>query len=822
MKYFLNLAWKEIKYYKRQSLSMWLVITITLFLLLETVMVYSSYMEMQLQDAYDNYGYHYVCFKNLSEEQRATLESDEFVSDIGYESAGDYVELTGCITSEQIIKLVVRDEKAEEVCATELLYGRFPENENEISISSAMEVDGDRYYKELKLDGSETLTIKMSGEENVYTIVGVTDDLLASDSGEEFRILTYGEVSGTNRNAYVKTKGADIDEIKNLAIRLGFSEEEITNVGSVDENDSNVIINKIVLNLLNGGASNYEVVKAKKLTAVVVSFVFLAAVLMISGTFSIGLRKRQKDNGILRVCGFSPAMFGTYLLGEIGILLLAALPVGAGLAIVGKELITKLAINARFSVLSRLEIRISLLPILVSFFMVILTVLAAIIVPVINALGNSPLDMISERKQVKKSGRYFFSKLLPEEMKIGFRYASGSKLKSMMVILSLSLSVCMVVIFIACFTIMKDKQQIISDKPGSHFVLFSGPDMDEEAIRESVPYVKSFSVSRSTMIDFEISELDFNSVFDETLADTLIGDVCAFEVSGVDKTKYESLMESSGQDEYPEYEDLLKNETGIISQKNYTVKDGQYVIANTYTNEYPFTLQYSDESAKKGTGEIAIVGEQEMRNLYIGDVQYGYYSPAIFIPIEMYDKYFEASYELISINAEEDKIQQVREWLADNSDKYGYVVTDNAEEYFAKEDTEEMLGTILVAAMIMILTISAINVINTMVANADAVKKDYAVLKALGMNDSAIAQVVGGEILCYVSGAVIISLIFSAIFANPIINNLVTVTMQGKGYVMSQTISVLLVTGAICLVIGLYINRRSLDSGINVNLNSDR
>lgn len=822
MKYFLNLAWKEIKYYKRQSLSMWLVITITLFLLLETVMVYSSYMEMQLQDAYDNYGYHYVCFKDLSEDQRAILESDKFVSEIGYESAGDYVELTGDITTEQMIKLVVRDEKAEDMYATELLYGRFPKNENEISISSAMEVDGDRYYKELKLDGSETLTIKTGDGERVCTIVGVTDDLLASDTGEEFRILTFGEVSGVGRTAYVKTRGTDVDKIEELAVRLGFSEEEISNAGSVDENDSNVIINKIVLNLLNGGASNYEVVRAKRLTAVVVSFVFLAAVLMISGTFSIGLRKRQKDNGILRVCGFSPAMFVAYLLGEIGILLFAALPVGTRLAIAGKELITKLAISARFSELSRLEVKISLVPILVSFLMVTLTVLASIIVPVINALRNSPLDMISERKLVKKSGKYVFSKLLPEEMKIGFRYAAGSKLKSMMVILSLSLSVCMVVIFIACFTIMKDKQQITSDKPGSHFVLFSGPDMDEEAIREGVPYVKSFSVTRSTMIDFEISELNFNPVFDERLADTLIGDICSFEVAGVDKAKYISLMELSGQKDYPEYEELLENETGVISQKNYTVKDGQYVIANTYTNEYPFTLKYSDEFAKNGTGEITIVGEQEMRNLYIGDAQYGYYSPAIFIPIEMYDKYFEASYELISINAEEDKIQQVREWLADNRDKYGYVVTDNAEEYFAKEDTEDMLGTILVAAMVMILTISFINVVNTMIANADAVKKDYTVLKALGMNGGAMAQVVGGEILCYVSGTAIVSMLFGAVFANSIINNLLTVTMQGRGYVISQTIFVLLVTTAICFVIGLYINRKSLNAGINVNLNSDR
>ena len=127
-------------------------------------------------------------------------------------------------------------------------------------------------------------------------------------------------------------------------------------------------------------------------------------------------------------------------------------------------------------------------------------------------------------------------------------------------------------------------------------------------------------------------------------------------------------------------------------------------------------------------------------------------------------------------------------------------VGDQATEYLAMQDTTDMLEKILFGALVIMITISFINMANTFVMDAQMQKKDYAVLQALGMWRGRLYLIILGQCIGYTLLGLIGSGVYLLFLLPGVLDKLVNIQLQNLQYpVMLQ----LMISG--CILVAAFV-----------------
>lgn len=325
----LKLAWKYMRYYKSQTLAIFVSIFLTASLLSGiSSLIYSS-QKSDLANSKTIYGdWHY--YVETDQELYESVASGEQGDGYALEQCGK-MEIWDVAAEEFLICFIYTDEAYRQMAHRDLLEGTFPEKENEIAADGFV-------LSNLGFSGNLGDPIRIGGQD--YIVTGVLKSEWAASSSE-MEVFVSDAFKGRGSQTFLYLK---FDESEKLYRQLdAFLKEHKISSEAAAGNDE-------VIQYLGGEApsSIYEIVKFA-LTSEEGNFTYmilklqsdynlayngmifllcLFSLFVVYSVFSISVSKRISEYGVLQTLGISEKQIGGTLLLELWMLFLTGYPLG--------------------------------------------------------------------------------------------------------------------------------------------------------------------------------------------------------------------------------------------------------------------------------------------------------------------------------------------------------------------------------------------------------------------------------------------------------------------------------------------------------------
>lgn len=325
----LKLAWKYMRYYKSQTLAIFVSVLLTASLLSGiSSLIYSS-QKSDLANRKTIYGdWHY--YVETDKETYVSVQSGDKGDGYDLEQCGK-MEIRDVVSEEFLITFIHADETYRQMAHRELLEGTFPEKENEIAADGYV-------LSNLGFSGNPGDSLRI-GEKD-YVVTGVLKSEWAASSSE-MEVFVSDSFTGRGSQTFLYLK---FDEDKKLYRQLdAFLQEHRISSEAVVGNDE-------VTQYLGGEKpqSFYDTVKFG-LTSEEGNFTYIVlqlqsdynlayygmilllclfSLFIVYSVFNISVSKRTSEYAMLQTLGVSEQQIGGTLLLELWMLFLAGYPLG--------------------------------------------------------------------------------------------------------------------------------------------------------------------------------------------------------------------------------------------------------------------------------------------------------------------------------------------------------------------------------------------------------------------------------------------------------------------------------------------------------------
>lgn len=325
----LKLAWKYMRYYKSQTLAIFVSVLLTASLLSGiSSLIYSS-QKSDLANRKTIYGdWHY--YVETDKETYVSVQSGDKGDGYDLEQCGK-MEIRDVVSEEFLITFIHADETYRQMAHRELLEGTFPEKENEIAADGYV-------LSNLGFSGNPGDSLRI-GEKD-YVVTGVLKSEWAASSSE-MEVFVSDSFTGRGSQTFLYLK---FDEDKKLYRQLdAFLQEHRISSEAVVGNDE-------VTQYLGGEKpqSFYDTVKFG-LTSEEGNFTYIVlqlqsdynlayygmilllclfSLFIVYSVFNISVSKRTSEYAMLQTLGVSEQQIGGTLLLELWMLFLIGYPLG--------------------------------------------------------------------------------------------------------------------------------------------------------------------------------------------------------------------------------------------------------------------------------------------------------------------------------------------------------------------------------------------------------------------------------------------------------------------------------------------------------------
>lgn len=764
MKILNNLTIKHLKANKKRTIVTIIGIILSTALMVGIGLLFSTVRDNSVKMIIDNNGDHHAVIE-VEKNKLDFISKNDSVSKYKYKSSLGYSLYEG-ITNEYKPYINVLTASKEYLEDLKLIEGRLPNNENEIIISEHLETNGevklnvgdkiklnigDRISKEGILLGDSPYAFEYTCDENdvctenvdekteslintkekEYTIVGIIKrDILEDYSNPGYSAFIVSEPSEMLM-VYVNYKNVK-DTYKNSQIIA-------QNLGYKPVNDSNYYheVNYNDNLLAFSGVSNYSnmIDSMAWVIIIILSLVSIACIIVIYNSFAISVMERKKQFGLFSSIGATQkqlrhtVFFEAFIVGIIGI------PLGVASAYLGIGIVLMI-VNKLLPNMFDFPLALATYPlfIIIPIIFMIITILVSAFLPARSASRVSPIEAIRLNDDIKIKSKKLKTpriiKLFGVEGEIAYKNMKRNKKKYRITIISLFISI---VLFVSFSSLLK-------------YGLTSAYDFTELPKYE---YAASFSSDKKESIDsiinqvLKIDGIKKYSVYNQTNFLTDNNDYFNKEVLDMENTTNDRISVNVLSLDNKSYEEY-KKQIGLSTD--------QPILLNTYSY-----IEYTNNSRKQITvtpynkiSSLEIKTYDEKNNFKLDNI----YSTNI-LPFGIEETYLgimtiivnEETYNKLKID---DNYSSSMYLLADNYDEFDKLLDSESKENILTDDVSvytinikkelQLLSNIvfviklLLYGFISLVTLigvtSVINTINTSIALR---KKEFAVLRSIGL-----------------------------------------------------------------------------------------
>ena len=786
MNLYTSLTLRYLKQNKRRTLVTIIGIILATALICGIGNICTSFMDYQMRDQIKTSGSFYATFTDIDKEKASVITKSSGVSEYGYKKdLGSIILDKKDSTS---LDINVFDKNTINSFQITLKNGNYPKNQSEIVVTQALlnkwnKKIGDKItlnLGELIYDDMGMISKLKNSQKTTFKIVGTLDK--APYNSKLFAI------AGFDINTVDKNEKFDVSictknpkDIYKTAISIG------ENIGLVQKDDpqdesynydeqtnlyfKDIDYNEGLLRLL--GASSYDNINKTLIliVALVASLVIIATIATIYNSFSIAISERKKQFGILNSIGATKSQIMKLVFLEGFLVSIVGIPIGLLSGTIAIDIVFKV-IKTFFktSMFGELGLRVVFSPIvlIISTLVILLTIFISAIIPAINAAKISPLEAIKNSSNLKV-GKIRSSKLVKKifktEGELAYKNLRRNKGKFRITLFSLIISIVIFISFNGFVDMFIEANQINYGSITNDLTLYKNNLITKEEVQKTIDELKKINGLKDVAIDkgynlnVHVDEKNINKDLRESLKQSNYVDIDNSTYNFISSRLYtpgdfsiSNIKLSEGKID----KETAKAENGVIlvrySYQESLAKKGKVVLTNYKVGDTLNCTVYSYDSDGKEIKKetklkiLAITDEILTGNNQYPETSFGVVAYDDLIPsLGITDDESSSNLYYVATNQEKSTRDEVKKVAEENN----LSVIDSIDEAQKLEQTMNVMKIFVYGFIVVISLVSVTNIINTISTNINLRKREFAVIKSIGVTPQGFKKMIYMESVLY-------------------------------------------------------------------------
>lgn len=788
MNLYTSLTLRYLKQNKRRTFVTIIGIILATALICGIGNICTSFMDYQIRNQIQSNGDFYATFFNINKEKAQIVTKSSGVTRYGYSQS-----LGGTILGKnKDISLYINayDKNKIESYRLTLKEGKYPKNKNEIVVSEGLlkhlnKKIGDKVIFEVgDIEYTEGTDIPklINPQKNTYKIVGILNKTPLSYNSQLFALAGFDINSVSNKEEFnVSICTENPKDIYKTAISIG------ENIGLVQADEASdedysyddqtlmyykgIDFNESLLRLL--GASAYDNINKTLLLVVglVASLVIIATIATIYNSFSIAISERKKQFGILNSIGATKSQVMKLVFLEGFLVSIVGIPIGLLSGTIAIDIVFKV-IKTFFktSMFGELELRVVFSPVVLisSTIIILLTIFISAIIPAINAAKISPLEAIKNSSNLKvgkiKSSK-LVKKIFKTEGELAYKNLRRNKGKFRITLFSLIISIVIFISFNGFVDMFIEANQINYGTITNDLTLYENKLFTKEEVQNTINElkkingIKDIAIDKGYNLNVHVDEKNINKDLKESLKQSGYVDMDNSTYNFINSrlsTPGDFSISNIKLSEGKFDKETAKAENGVIlvrySYQESLAKKGKVVLTNYKVGDTLNCTVYSyDSDGNEKQKEVKLKILAITDEILTGDIQY----PQTSFGVVAYDDLIHSlgikddesssnSY-YVATNQEKSTRDEVKKVAEENS----LSVIDSIDEAQKLEQTMNVMKIFVYGFIVVISLVSVTNIINTISTSINLRKREFAVIKSIGVTPQGFKKMIYMESILY-------------------------------------------------------------------------
>ena len=785
MNLYTSLTLRYLKQNKRRTLVTIIGIILATALICGIGNICTSFMDYQMRDQIKTSGSFYATFTDIDKEKASVITKSSGVSEYGYKKdLGSIILDKKDSTS---LDINVFDKNTINSFQITLKKGSYPKNESELIVTQDLlnkwnKKIGDKItlnLGELIYDDMGMISKLKNSQKTTFKIVGTLDK--APYNSKLFAIAGFDiNTVDKNENFDVSICTKNPKDIYKTAISIG------ENIGLVQKDDpqdesynyddqtymyyKDIDFNEGLLRLF--GASAYDNINITLLLIVglVASLVIIATIATIYNSFSIAISERKKQFGILNSIGATKSQIMKLVFLEGFLVSIVGIPIGLLSGTIAIDKVFKV-IKTFFktSMFGELGLRVVFSPIvlIISTLVILLTIFISAIIPAINAAKISPLEAIKNSSNLKvgkiKSSK-LIKKIFKTEGELAYKNLRRNKGKFRITLFSLVISIVIFISFNGFVDMFIEANQINYGSITNDLTLYENNLLTKEEVQKTIDELKKINGLKDVAIDkgynlnVHVDEKNINKDLRESLKQSRYVDMDNSNYNFINSRLYipgyfsiSNIKLSEGKFDRK----TAKAENGVIlvrySYQESLAKKGKVVLSNYKVGDtLNCTITSYDSDGKESAKEVKLkilaitdeilTGNNQYPETSFGVVAYDDLIPSLGITDDK-----SSSIYYVATNREKSTRDEVKKVAEENN----LSVIDSIDEAQKLEQTMNVMKIFVYGFIVVISLVSVTNIINTISTNINLRKREFAVIKSIGVTPQGFKKMIYMESILY-------------------------------------------------------------------------
>ena len=786
MNLYTSLTLRYLKQNKRRTLVTIIGIILATALICGIGNICTSFMDYQMRNEIQSNGSFYVTFNNIDKEKADIITKSSGVSEYGYKK--DLGSIILDKKNSTSIDINVFDKNTINSFQITLKNGSYPKNQSEIIVTEDLlnkwnKKIGDKItlnLGELIYDDMGIISKLKNPQKTTFKIVGTLDK--APYNSKLFAIAGF-DINSVDKNekfdVSICTKNPK--DIYKTAIsigeNIGLAQADETNDEDYSYNDQtsmyykDIKFNEGLLRLL--GASSYDNINTTLILIVglVASLVIIATIATIYNSFSIAISERKKQFGILNSIGATKSQVMKLVFLEGFLVSIVGIPIGLLSGTIAIDIVFKV-IKTFFktSAFGELELRVVFSPIvlIISTLVILLTIFISALIPAINAAKISPLEAIKNSSNLKvgkiKSSK-LVKKIFKTEGELAYKNLRRNKGKFRITLFSLIISIVIFISFNGFVDMFIEANQINYGSITNDLTLYENKLFTKEEVQNTINElkkingIKDIAIDKGYNLNVHVDEKNINKDLRESLKQSDYVDMDNSTYNFINSrlsTPGDFSISNIKLSEGKFDRKTAKAENGVIlvrySYQESLAKKGKVVLSNYKVGDTLNCTVYSyDSDGNEKQKEVKLKILAITDEILTGDIQY----PQTSFGVVAYDDLIHSlgikddesssnSY-YVATNQEKSTRDEVKKVAEENS----LSVIDSIDEAQKLEQTMNVMKIFVYGFIVVISLVSVTNIVNTISTNINLRKREFAVIKSIGVTPQGFKKMIYMESILY-------------------------------------------------------------------------
>ena len=786
MNLYTSLTIRYLKENKRRTLVTIIGIILSTALICGIGNICMSLLDYEMRSAISSNSDFYASFYDLNKKDALIVSKSAEVSKYGYKQEVG----SALIDKEKASLLEVNsfDKNAFDSYMLTVEQGEFPKNENEIilsqkAIKNLNKKIGDTIELEVgdtEYDETNTFSKITNSNKKSYKIVGIM-------SKPDFEVYNSLAICGfdinskSNKDKFtvsIATKNPKgiYDTTMNIAKQINLAQSENPNDDRYSYNQKtntyykNIDFNEHLLRLLGASVNETTNTTIISIVVLVASLVIICTIATIYNSFSISISERKKQFGILNSIGATKSQIMKLVFLEAILISIIGIPIGLLSGTVAIDIVFKI-IESFFktSLFGELGLKIvfSLKMLIVSTLIILITIAISTILPAINAAKTSPLEAIKNSANLKV-GKVKKSRLVKlifkTEGELAYKNLRRNKGKFRITLFSLVISIVIFISFNGFMDMFLKANNVYYGQITSDLTLYANKPASEEKTKKLVDEIRKTKGVNDVAYDFSynvvlsVDQDDINQKNKELIDKSFEKKGNSYEFTfnslrfpGEISIKKINLVDGSFDKDKAVKENgviLVKNSYAESTGKkshltltNYKVGDTLKATVEAYDNKTGDSIQKDVELKVMAITEDIITGNNQYKDMGYDIVAYDELIEKLDLPKD------KNLYSTLNIST--DKSEQVRKEIKRLAEDSNFNVYDKVEGAKQNQQTMDVMKIFVYGFIVVVSLVSVTNIVNTISTNINLRKREFAVIKSIGVTPGGFNKIIYLESFLY-------------------------------------------------------------------------